>query len=80
MQMLGLAGCLITFQRTSPKWVPYSKLETCQTSYSVSETVMEIRVQDTETITNKLFYFRNKCTSVYLVVGFHVLFQCVEQF
>lgn len=53
MQMSGLAGCLTTFPRTFPKWMPYRKLESCQTSSSVSETVMDMRVRDTETVHHK---------------------------
>lgn len=53
MQMSGLAGCLTTFPRTFLNWMPYSKLESCQTLSSVSETVMEIRVRDTGTIPYK---------------------------
>lgn len=70
-----LAGCLTTFPRTFPKWISYRKLESCQTSSSVSATVIAIRVRDTETVLHKrnVVLFEYVDLSIYLSsVSVHV--------
>lgn len=49
----GLAGCLTTSPRTSPKWKHYNKPESVQISSSVSKTVTEIRVSNRRMLSEK---------------------------